>query len=329
MLRHLLASIALAPLAAGQCTTLYSWDFSGTPPAGTTMQVSGLWHTTTACIPGGTTPSGGEFAYYGDDSVCNFESGWVGGYLTLGPIAIPTGQTTLLSYHSAYAAETCDTSGCCDFDHAYLYVVDLTNSVTTRVDFPCDSVPGWLFEERIVDLTPFRGSTIQLRWHFYAEDGISNHWYGFAVDDVLVRTSCTVSAPTCSSAPNSTGLVGEIQLWGSAVVTDNDMLLVARDLPSYWWGYFLMSRNTAFVPGFAGSQGTLCVGAPIVRFNNPAYGGVLDMINGLAALRLDPNDLPQGNTFLPGDVWHFQFWHRDWSGTPTSNTTASCSVTFQ
>jgi hypothetical protein len=49
-------------------------------------------------------------------------------------------------------------------------------------------------------------------------------------------------------------------------------------------------------------------------------------------LIIDANEVPQPNgfmTFLPGETWNFQAWHRDTvGGQSTSNFTDAVSVTW-
>jgi FG-GAP repeat/Lectin C-type domain len=132
----------------------------------------------------------------------------------------------------------------------------------------------------------------------------------------------------CLAAPNSTGLQGVIGASGTPVVTDNEFALDASDLPPNEFAYFLASESTAFVPGFGGSSGNLCLGPPIIRLNLP--GMVLNTgSTGTVSLTLDLLNLAQGIVLSPGDTWYFQLWFRDWTGGPTSNTTDGIEVMFR
>lgn len=147
-------------------------------------------------------------------------------------------------------------------------------------------------------------------------------WNG---DGVLDECS---SPNYCQAASNSTGVPAVIGASGSPVAAENDLTLEAWDLPQDEFAYFLTSQSTAFVPGFGGSSGNLCLGPPIVRFNRS--GEVLKSDStGTVSLTLDLTDLPQGIAFQPGDVWYFQLWFRDWVSGPTSNTTDGIEVLFR
>jgi FG-GAP repeat/Lectin C-type domain len=155
-------------------------------------------------------------------------------------------------------------------------------------------------------------------------------WLDWNGDGVL--DGCT-SPNYCTATANSTGVPSVIGADGSPLMTDNAFTLEAWDLPLNEFAYFLMSESTAFVPGFGGSMGNLCVGSPIVRLNNSSDGGgVLNSgASGQVNLTLDLTSLPQGIVLAPGDVWYFQLWHRDFDLIigPTSNTSDGIEVMFR
>lgn len=129
----------------------------------------------------------------------------------------------------------------------------------------------------------------------------------------------------CDSNANSTGKRAGVSARGSRVIADNCVLLQGWQLPVDRFGYFMMSQGTDFVPFFGGSQGTLCLSAPIVRF---AQDALWTGSSGLVEFRPDLTDLPSGVQFAPGETWHFQLWFRDANPTPTSNTTDGLAVTW-
>jgi len=154
----------------------------------------------------------------------------------------------------------------------------------------------------------------------------SRDWNGDGVLDV-----CT-SANYCDAEANSTGVPAVVGASGSPVSADNAFTLEARDLPTNEFCYFLASESTAFIPGFGGSSGNLCLGAPQYRFNLPAGGGKIlnSGSTGTVSFTLDLDLLPQGITFDPGETWYFQLWYRDFIASgPTSNTTDGIEVMFR
>jgi hypothetical protein len=134
----------------------------------------------------------------------------------------------------------------------------------------------------------------------------------------------------CTGAPNSSGAGGSISAVGSPVLALNNLTLHASDLPSSQWSYFLMSQSQSSVPSFGGSQGVLCLGAPIVRFNMSGTGQINQTsVAGERSYTLDFGALPQGIVFQPGATWNFQLWFRDVNPSLTSNTTDGVTVMFR
>ena len=92
--------------------------------------------------------------------------------------------------------------------------------------------------------------------------------------------------------------------------------------------FFLASLFPGFVPSPGGSQGNLCLGADIGRFNTQVQqsgaGGSFGIDVDLANIPTNPSQ-----PVLSGQSWHFQGWYRDNNPGPTSNFTDSVEVTFQ
>lgn len=129
----------------------------------------------------------------------------------------------------------------------------------------------------------------------------------------------------CAATPNSTGFVGQLNVVGSTDVTMEDLTLNSTDLPTNVFGYYLMSPAQGSLALPAPSQGILCVGAPLYRFNSSIlYSGG----SGTMSLSVDFQNLPQGQVFTAGSAWNFQLWHRDMNPSNTSNTTTAVEVRF-
>lgn len=132
----------------------------------------------------------------------------------------------------------------------------------------------------------------------------------------------------CSPAvANSTGGPGTIRSLGSPVALDGLLELHAADLPNFQFAYFLASQTTALIVGPGGSQGNLCLGGSIGRFN-AQVGGTNAM--GEFSIVVDTRNLPDP---LPavvagGQTWNFQCWYRDSNPSATSNFTDAVQHTF-
>jgi len=189
---------------------------------------------------------------------------------------------------------------------------------------------GWI---RAAFLVPqFVAPTDQVQLRFVASDTGLPNIVEAAIDEFRVYdVGCDdpVGAAYCQGAPNSTGLVGEIVGEGSAFLAQNDLELVATQLPPQQSGFFVVANGQASVPMIGGGQGTLCVGGTTGRYltqaANSGPSGTIRLVVDAAAI-----PTPTGAAMtLAGDTWNFQCWHRDANPGPTSNFTEGYSVTFR
>ncbi|MDF1836754.1 MAG: hypothetical protein P1V35_02700 [Planctomycetota bacterium] len=134
----------------------------------------------------------------------------------------------------------------------------------------------------------------------------------------------------CDSNANSTGNMSTLLFAGTESLLENDFQIGVRNLPLNQFGYFLVSRNQGTGISPPGSQGILCIGGHVGRFNRPGeivFSGTL----GSALLSVDLADIPQPQgsvSIMPGETWNWQFWHRDSNPTSTSNFSDGHQVTF-
>ncbi|MCP3918779.1 MAG: hypothetical protein GY711_24800 [bacterium] len=141
----------------------------------------------------------------------------------------------------------------------------------------------------------------------------------------FIEVSEPLGTPYCSPAPNSTGAPGRLSVSGCRCVQLDDFTLHAEGLPLGQFGYFLTSRTQGSSPLGGASQGRLCLGLPLLRFDDDLLSsGSTGSVQFSPHLFLFPE-----NTFLqPGDTWNFQFWVRDTNPNATSNTTEGVCVTW-
>ena len=134
----------------------------------------------------------------------------------------------------------------------------------------------------------------------------------------------------CTASANSSGLPGELSILGSPLLLQDDVTLIAHQLPLQTFGLFLTSRTPASINPVNGSQGTLCVSGSVGRYVGPGQivnSGTI----GAVALPIDlaamptPTGLVAATTF---STWYFQLWYRDANPGPTSNFTDAVLVTF-
>ena len=137
------------------------------------------------------------------------------------------------------------------------------------------------------------------------------------------------SAYSCGPLnPNSTGMIGQLAVTGSADVVDQDLTFTATQLPANKFGILVMSRSKGMFSLGGGGQGILCLGGPFYRINQNPANIFLSNGAGVASTALNFATLPQGQVFAAGDTWNFQLWYRDQNPTNTSNTTTPVRVVF-
>ncbi|MEL6427902.1 MAG: PQQ-dependent sugar dehydrogenase [Planctomycetota bacterium] len=129
----------------------------------------------------------------------------------------------------------------------------------------------------------------------------------------------------CDSLPNSSGAVATLAVTGSTSLADANMSLEVTDLPPSSFGFFIVSPERGLDPNFSGSDGVLCVGAPIFRWNDVVSDSGAA---GTVTRTTDFTDLPFGVSIAAGETWNFQYWTRDLNPIPTSNTSSAVAVTF-
>ncbi|QDV08195.1 hypothetical protein Poly30_37310 [Planctomycetes bacterium Poly30] len=130
---------------------------------------------------------------------------------------------------------------------------------------------------------------------------------------------------------NSAGRAALMDASGSASVAQNNVTLIARDLPPLVFGFFLLSRNQGNVAQPGTSAGILCLSGSVGRYNRPNQIGQ----SGTAGIISIPIDLTQTPTpvgfisILPGETWNFQAWYRDNTAGGNSNFTTGLTIAFQ
>ena len=134
----------------------------------------------------------------------------------------------------------------------------------------------------------------------------------------------------CMANPNSTGVPASISAHGSGDAATNQFFVTASDLPTFAFGFFIVSNTQGFSTNPGGSAGNLCLGGSIGRYQNMVQSsGAHGSISIQADLASIPQPLGPAIT-LPGDTWNFQTWFRDQSagGAPTSNFSDATEVTY-
>lgn len=133
----------------------------------------------------------------------------------------------------------------------------------------------------------------------------------------------------CSANANSAQAGGAVfDILGTPNVAANDLEFVVSSLPSNQFGYFLMAPVQGTIPLGGGSQGFLCLGNGIVRWNDRPEFILNSGPFGFVTLQPDLNNGPFGYQFMDGETWNFQYWFRDFNPGSTSNTSPGVEVVF-
>jgi len=167
-------------------TTVLQTDFGAALPVG--WSATGQWHMSSSCAPAGTACAGTQWAYYGQDAGCTFDTGVSNaGTLSSPPIAlpaVPVGGSIALSFCSALITE--NLSG---YDKAEVLVNG--NSVALLSDSA-----SWTTVN--TDLTAFAGQSVTLGFRFDTVDGAFNTFRGWHVDNLKI----TATGTTCTNPPS-------------------------------------------------------------------------------------------------------------------------------
>ncbi|MFT7677473.1 MAG: hypothetical protein ACI8QC_001451 [Planctomycetota bacterium] len=173
---------------------------------------------------------------------------------------------------------------------------------------------------------------------FNVDDGGSPSIVEAALDAIAISTTVpcgSFGTNYCGpAAVNTTGQPGIMSGSGSLVASDNNLTLVASQLPPNEFGIFITSPTQGFIANPGGSDGNLCLGGNIGRYNAAAGYGVLDSgAGGSFSLSPDLTNTPTPSgplSVMSGETHNFQAWYRDFvGGMPTSNFTDGLSLTFQ
>ncbi|MFT4647930.1 MAG: hypothetical protein ACI87O_001582 [Planctomycetota bacterium] len=161
--------------------------------------------------------------------------------------------------------------------------------------------------------------------------GVTGDWQVHVIYRQVNCGSGTIGTNYCLPAvPNSSGSAAGMLATGTELVADNDVTLEAVNLPPSQFGYFLTSQTPYFLAGPGSSQGNLCLGGNLGRYN--ALSDIrFSSATGEFSLQLDLTDMPTNphQAVFVGQTWNFQAWFRDQNPSSTSNFTDGLAITFQ
>jgi thermitase len=163
--------------------TVVSENFDAGPPAG--WLLSGMWHISGACA---TPPSAPNYLGYNKDSDCRYSNGTsrTSGSATFDANLTGRSQATLEFTHR-WETETYG-GGAYDIQRVQVSTNGgSTWSTLKQWDSRNPNQPAWT--PFSVDLTPYVGGSVKIRFFFDTVDGISNAYPGWFIDNVEVTAS--------------------------------------------------------------------------------------------------------------------------------------------
>jgi hypothetical protein len=185
--RVVVMSILLAMLfIPAICTAevLYEQNFEGVSD----VTVEGLWHLSTDCeaaTEGHTTPTA---LYYGQDGDCDYDTGNINqGVATLPIIDLPADANYIeLRFKYFLETEVYESEDIASVEISvdggdYVIIADNDTAGNPILD---DPTSGW--QEQVLVLTDYAGSSVQIRFGFDTVSSLSNNYPGFYVDDITV-----------------------------------------------------------------------------------------------------------------------------------------------
>jgi len=146
---------------------------------------TGLWHIVDESSGCNEHVSPTHSWYYGQEPQCDFDVGTTSGTLTSDLIDLT--DTSQADYHVWYWFEGESSSS-----YDYLDIqIQVLGGETVDLFQVADTTNGW--EELVVDLAPYVGNQVYLKFYFNSVDGISNTYRGAYIDDVgiIAAEPCT------------------------------------------------------------------------------------------------------------------------------------------
>ncbi|MEZ6018390.1 MAG: hypothetical protein R3F49_25065 [Planctomycetota bacterium] len=151
-------------------------------------------------------------------------------------------------------------------------------------------------------------------------------------DPANAQSVPNIGATYCGPAvANSTGQAAQISAAGDPSAAANDIRINLSQVPAGSVGYLLNATAANVVPNAGGSQGTLCLGGTVGRYNG---AGLVMTADAAGRMHLDLDlahtPTPVGTVaVVAGQTWRFQCWYRDVNPTVTSNFSDALELSFQ
>ena len=347
MLRLLVGCAALALPARAQ-TVFYSESFEN---GLANWSATGLWHlesdTDICAAQVAPFPDGSHCAYYGVAGACTYETGVANsGELTLlAPIAIPAGVPSVrLHCWTRHETESCIKTASL-YDKFNVEASTNAGSSWTVIGSRCylKFSPEDEWSVRGIDLNPYQGQSLLLRFRFDTVDDFDNGHRGAFVDKIELRVECgqAFCATFCpcegpfnqpnigyggiSGCTHSQAREGELAGDGNPSVSSDTVVLTASELTTRSVALLLQSDGQS--NGAFNGDGRFCLtGTPLHLAVRAAPLG--------SASFPGPGDPPLsvlGGVPAAGATRYYQVVYRDpanWCTSATFNHTNGYTLTW-
>lgn len=173
-------------LAGCQGEDIQALPESGGFPATTTFEAAGLggwtttglWHLSTR-----RSVSAPNAMWYGDEVLGTFDVGWTFGDLSRTVTLAGVGGVDFDFYLDGECGQGMPSSFC--FFDALYFQVSTNGGATWATLFDAPDTELLPFQHASVNLSPYTGSTVMLRFHFDSGDSAGNYYEGAFVDNII------------------------------------------------------------------------------------------------------------------------------------------------
>jgi hypothetical protein len=238
-----------------------------------TLSANGSWIFTNSCSQSGQPGHSGPGSAIFSGNGCQFGNfgNAVIGHMTSPSIIIPASGSYELSFNYYIRNECGNTFQNCSYD---ILAVQISTDGVSYVNLASSNIAGQLpmqggWNKKIIDMSPYAGNTVTLRFFFNSVDGLGNAFDGIYVDDVTVAKLTpgpvnTISGPsvfcegslitlTSSSASNN--------LWSTGDTTQSITVSVG--------GFYTLQTSLGIGCIPAGSDYVAVVSNPLSEAVNP------------------------------------------------------------
>ncbi|MCP4992918.1 MAG: hypothetical protein GY934_03895 [Gammaproteobacteria bacterium] len=187
----------------------------------------------------------------------------------------------------------------------------------------------WVEQYRLWAETPTReerfGNAISVQGNAVI---VTNQWLTSAGNSLNAQVFYVpMGQSVCEGQSNSGGGSADLAITGFEDPNIGFLHLATTGVPTGQTVLFLAATQSGLINNPGGSQGDLCLGGSLARFNRAGEFGLADGA-GSFEVNIAPSSIPVSPTrpILSGETWYFQAWYRDGA---SSNFSSAVGVLFE